>query len=90
MSKEFTTHDEVLQMNIREACANIIGADLATSIIADMGMHWCVVAAMAEARTPRHDKECAVIRAWRAEQAKQDQEAHCHSAEHGPENDRFI
>jgi len=55
-------------MNIREACANIIGEELAASIIADMGLHWCVVAAMTEAKTPRHDRECAVIRAWNAEQ----------------------
>lgn len=58
-------------MNIREACANIIGADLAASIIADKGMHWCVVAAMAEARTPTHDRECVVINAWRAEQKRE-------------------
>lgn len=55
-------------MNIREACSNIIGEKLAASIIAEMGMHWCVIAAMTEAKTPTHDKECAVINAWRAEQ----------------------
>lgn len=55
-------------MNIREAVGRIIGQELADDIIADQGMHWAVIAAMTEARTPRHDRECAVIRAWRAEQ----------------------
>lgn len=57
-------------MNIREAVSRVIGWKLADAIIADQGMHWAVVAAMVEAKTPRHDRECAVIRAWQAEQKK--------------------
>jgi len=42
-------------MNIREACEDIMGEKLAATIIADMGIRWCVVAAMADApsRRPR-------------------------------------
>ena len=54
-------------MNIREAVANIIGERLCASIVADMGMHWAVIAAMTEAKTPTHDRECAVINAYLAE-----------------------
>lgn len=32
----------------RDLCAAIMGPKLADAIIADMGIHWCVVAAMAD------------------------------------------
>ena len=55
-------------MNIREACSSIMGDKLARAIIADMGIHWCVVAAMAEAKTSDDARALATIRAWNAEQ----------------------
>ena len=54
-------------MNIREAVSNIIGGRVCDAIVADQGMHWAVIAAMTEARTPTHDRECAVINAYLAE-----------------------
>lgn len=55
-------------MNIREACEDIMGEKLASSIIADMGIHWCIVAAMADERASKRPRACAVIRAHLAEQ----------------------
>lgn len=54
-------------MDIHAACARIIGDKLAHSITMDMGVHWTVVCAMIEARTPEHNAEVAVIRAWNSE-----------------------
>lgn len=54
-------------MNIREAVSNIIGGRLCDAIVAGQGMHWAVISAMTEARTPTHDRECAVINAYLAE-----------------------
>lgn len=56
-------------MNIETAVSNIIGDETAAAIIADQGLRWAVIAAMCEARTPRHDAEVAVIRRYIAEQA---------------------
>ncbi len=55
-------------MNIREACASIMGDALARDIIADMGIHWAVVAAMAEARTSDDPAALAAIDAWNAQE----------------------
>lgn len=55
-------------MNIHEACAAILGKDIARSVIEGMGIHWCVVAAMAEASTDDNPAALAAIRAWNAEQ----------------------
>jgi len=57
-------------MNIREACEDIMGEKLASSIIADpkLGLAWCVVAAMSDARNANRPRACGVIRAWLAEQ----------------------
>jgi len=55
-------------VNIREAVESIIGERLAAAIIADQGIHWAVVAAMAEAETSDNPRAIAAIRAWRAEQ----------------------
>lgn len=57
-------------MNIREACEDIMGEKLASSIIADpkLGLAWCVVAAMSDARNAKRPRACGVIRAWLAEQ----------------------
>lgn len=55
-------------MNIREAVASIIGENLARTIIADQGIHWAVVAAMAEGKTSDDPRAIAAINAWRAEQ----------------------
>lgn len=57
-------------MNIREACEDIMGEKLASSIIADMGIHWCIVAAMADERNAKKPRACAVIRDYLAEQKK--------------------
>jgi len=57
-------------VNIREACEDIMGEKLASGIIADpkLGLHWCVVAAMADPRSDKRPRACGVIRAWLAEQ----------------------
>ena len=55
-------------MNIREACASIMGEKLARAIIADQGIHWAVVAAMAEAKTSDDPAAIAAIDAWNAQQ----------------------
>ncbi len=38
-------------MTLEEACRAVLGRGAADAIIADMGMHWCVVAAVAAAKT---------------------------------------
>lgn len=55
-------------MNIREACEDIMGENLASSIIADMGIHWCVVAAMVDPRHLDRPRAVTTIRAYLAEQ----------------------
>jgi len=55
-------------MNIREAISAIIGAKLAQAIIADQGIHWAVVAAMAEATTSDDPQVLQTIRIWNAQQ----------------------
>ena len=55
-------------MNIREACASIMGEELARTIIADQGIYWAVVAAMAEAKTSDDPAALAAINAWNAQQ----------------------
>ena len=57
-------------MNIREACEDIMGEKLAANIIADMGIHWCVVAAMSDPRNAKRPRACGVIREWLAEQKR--------------------
>ena len=51
-------------MDIREACEDIMGETLASRVIADMGIHWCVIAAMADPRNAEHPRASAVLRAW--------------------------
>lgn len=58
-------------MNIREACEDIMGEKLASSIIDDMGIHWCVVTAMADSNHVNRPRACAAIRAHLAEQKRQ-------------------
>lgn len=58
-------------MNIREACASILGAELAGDIIADMGIHWAVVTAMTEAKKSADPAALAAINLFNAEQKKQ-------------------
>lgn len=58
-------------MNVATAVSKIIGDELAHSIISDMGINWAVVAAMAEAKTPAHDREVVVIRKYLAEKKKE-------------------
>ena len=45
-----------------------MGEKLARAIIADQGIHWAVVAAMAEAKTSDDPAAIAAIDAWNAEQ----------------------
>ena len=56
-----------MKMNIREACSSIMGKSLARSIIADMGVNWAVVAAMAEATVEDDAVAIQTIRAWVAQ-----------------------
>jgi len=55
-------------MDIREACEDIMGENLASNIIADMGIRWCVVAAMSDPRNADKPRACGVIRKWLADQ----------------------
>jgi len=59
-------------MNIREACEDIMGEKLAAEIIADMGISWCVIAAMSDLRNSKRLRACGVIRSWLAEQKAKD------------------
>jgi hypothetical protein len=49
-------------MSVRDACVSIMGRELADAIIADQGLHWCVVAAVAGARTTDDPEALAVLR----------------------------
>ena len=57
-------------MNIREACESILGKELAAGLIADMGIHWAVVTAMAEARKTDDPAALAAINLFNAEQKR--------------------
>lgn len=52
----------------RDLCAAIMGAKLADAIIADMGIHWCIVAAMADPEGDRKPEIRAQLRAALAEE----------------------
>ena len=54
-------------MTIQEACASIMGRKLAEAITNDQGIHWCVVAAMAEARVSDDPRALATLRKWVAD-----------------------
>lgn len=47
----------------RDLCAAIMGPKLADAIIADMGIHWCIVAAMADPEGDRKPQIRARLRA---------------------------
>ncbi len=53
-------------MNIREACCSIMGEKLACAIITDQGIHWAVVAAMADATTGDDPAAIQAIDTWNA------------------------
>lgn len=55
-------------MTIEEACASIMGEKLAAAIIADQGIRWCIVAAVAQATTADDPVALHTIRAYMAEQ----------------------
>ncbi|MBZ9973463.1 hypothetical protein LB517_27930 [Mesorhizobium sp. BR1-1-12] len=57
-------------LSIEEACRVILGNKLAASIIADQGIHWAVVAAMAQATTGDDRRALKAIRDWNAEQKR--------------------
>lgn len=54
-------------MNIREACDRVLGASLTRSIVADQGMHWAVIAAMAECKVSHGPTVKAAIDLYLAE-----------------------
>lgn len=51
-------------MTIEEACAEILGAQIAHAIITTQGVRWAVVAAMADARTSDNPAALAAIDEW--------------------------
>lgn len=64
---------------IETACAAIMGERLMRSITDDMGIHWAVVAAMADERAADNPEAVETIKQWIAEKksalpAQQDQE----------------
>lgn len=69
-------------MDINEACRKILGGKTAVAIIADQGLHWAVVAAMAAATT---DDDAEAIRTLR--EHVQNEKA---MAEHAPRASDFL
>lgn len=61
-------------MNIREACASIMGDTMARNIIHNMGIHWAVTCAMAEARTSDDPDALDAINAFNAKRKAAAQE----------------
>lgn len=49
-------------MTVEEACAAIMGDELFNSVFMDMGLHWAVVAAVADPRAAEHPEALAVLR----------------------------
>lgn len=56
------------EMTIDEACRSILGERLAGAIINDQGIHWAVVAAMAQAQVTDDRRALAAIRKWNERQ----------------------
>lgn len=56
-------------MSIEQACRIILGNKLAAAIIADQGIHWAVVAAMAQAKTNDDPRALQSIRDWCSRQS---------------------
>lgn len=59
-------------MDIREALEDVLGERLASSITADMGQHWAIVAATADPRFHERPRAAETIRAHLAEQKRKD------------------
>jgi len=55
-------------MKIEEAVHHILGDEIAHSIISDMGIHWAVVTAMAQATTDHSKDALAAIDLYNAQQ----------------------
>lgn len=55
-------------MSIVEACYSILGDEKASQMLAEMGIYWCVVVAMAVATTAHDPRAIARIREWNDEQ----------------------
>lgn len=55
-------------MTIEDACAAIMGRDLADKIIVDQGLPWAVVAAMCQATTDDDPEALAAINKWNESQ----------------------
>lgn len=51
-------------MTIEEACAAIMGKEMADAIIDDMGISWCVVAAVCDPGAEDQPEAAAIISAW--------------------------
>lgn len=58
-------------MNIREACERVMGRELASDIIKDMGVSWCALAAMADCKVSHGPEVKAAISAYFAELKRQ-------------------
>lgn len=54
-------------VGIEQAVFTILGDEAGHAIIADMGIHWAVVAAMAAATTADDPKALAAIREWNSQ-----------------------
>lgn len=54
-------------MNIREACECVLGRELSADMIADVGMHWTALAAMADCKVSHGPAVKAAISAYFAE-----------------------
>lgn len=57
-------------MNIEEACRIILGNKIAAAVIAEQGVHWAVVAAMAKAVNGDDQRAIKAIRDWSDEQKR--------------------
>lgn len=59
-------------MDIGLACESILGHQLARAIIDSLGIHWAVVAAMAQAMDYDNPHAIAALRKWVADQKAMD------------------
>lgn len=63
------------QMTLEDACRTVLGKRAADAIIADQGLHWCFVAAVAAAKTS-HPREALDVIKERLQEIRQERDNH--------------
>lgn len=64
-------------MTLEDACRTILGKRAADAIIADKGLHWCFVAAVAAAQND-HPKAALAAIQTRLDEIRRERKAHSH------------